>query len=74
MSRLAWSGFNLHVRLLRAKSEYGTNEKDLSFVCSVALFISEKTAKSHVGNILNKLHLADRTQAAVYAWRRGLIE
>jgi DNA-binding NarL/FixJ family response regulator len=39
-----------------------------------ALFISEKTVKSHVGNILSKLHIADRTQAAVYAWRRGLIE
>lgn len=35
---------------------------------------SEKTVKSHVGNILSKLHLADRTQAAVYAWRRGLVE
>lgn len=39
-----------------------------------ALFISEKTVKSHVGNILGKLHLADRTQAAVYAWRSGLVE
>ena len=39
-----------------------------------SLFISEKTVKSHVGNILSKLHLADRTQAAVYAWRRGLVE
>ena len=39
-----------------------------------ALFISEKTVKSHVGNILSKLHLADRTQAAVYAWRSGLID
>lgn len=36
------------------------------------LFISEKTVKSHVSNILSKLHLADRTQAAVYAWRNGL--
>jgi NarL family two-component system response regulator LiaR len=36
------------------------------------LVISEKTVKSHVGNILSKLHLADRTQAAVYAWREGL--
>ena len=36
------------------------------------LFISEKTVKSHVSNILGKLHLADRTQAAVYAWRNGL--
>lgn len=38
------------------------------------LFISEKTVKSHVGNILGKLHLADRTQAAVYAWREGFMK
>lgn len=37
------------------------------------LSISEKTVKSHVGNILSKLHLADRTQAAVYAWREGIV-
>jgi NarL family two-component system response regulator LiaR len=37
------------------------------------LFISEKTVKRHVSNILGKLHLSDRTQAAVYAWRRGLV-
>lgn len=36
------------------------------------LVISEKTVKSHVSNILSKLHLADRTQAAVYAWREGI--
>ncbi len=39
-----------------------------------ALFISEKTVKSHVSNILSKLHLADRTQAAVFAWREGLMK
>lgn len=38
------------------------------------LHISEKTVKRHVSNILSKLHLADRTQAAVYAWRKGLVE
>ena len=37
------------------------------------LIISEKTVKSHVSNILSKLHLADRTQAAVLAWREGLV-
>lgn len=37
------------------------------------LVISEKTVKSHVGNILDKLHVADRTQAAVYAWREGVV-
>lgn len=38
-----------------------------------ALVISEKTVKSHITNILNKLQLADRTQAAVYAWREGIV-
>lgn len=38
------------------------------------LFISEKTVKSHVSNILGKLHLADRTQAAAFAWRSGLLK
>jgi NarL family two-component system response regulator LiaR len=37
------------------------------------LVISEKTVKSHVSNILGKLHLADRTQAAVLAWREGVV-
>jgi len=37
------------------------------------LVLSEKTVKSHVSNILNKLHLADRTQAAVFAWREGVV-
>ena len=41
---------------------------------SERLFISEKTVKSHVSNILSKLHLADRTKAAVYAWKNRLIE
>lgn len=37
------------------------------------LVLSEKTVKSHVSNILSKLHLTDRTQAAVYAWREGVV-
>jgi NarL family two-component system response regulator LiaR len=36
------------------------------------LVISDKTVKTHVSSILGKLHLADRTQAAIYAWRHGL--
>jgi two-component system, NarL family, response regulator LiaR len=40
---------------------------------SARLFISEKTVKSHVSNILSKLHLSDRTQAAVYAWKKGIM-
>jgi len=37
------------------------------------LVISEHTVKGHVSNILSKLHLADRTQAAVFAWREGVV-
>jgi len=37
-----------------------------------ALGVSEKTVKTHVSNILAKLGLADRTQAALYAVRAGL--
>jgi NarL family two-component system response regulator LiaR len=35
--------------------------------------ISKYTVKGHVSNILSKLHLADRTQAAVYAWQQGVV-
>ena len=38
------------------------------------LVISENTVKGHVSNILSKLHLADRTQAAVYAWQKGIVK
>lgn len=36
------------------------------------LVISEATVRTHVSNILGKLHLASRTQAALYALREGL--
>ena len=38
------------------------------------LTISERTVRTHVGNILKKLHLANRTQAALYALREGLTD
>jgi DNA-binding NarL/FixJ family response regulator len=38
------------------------------------LKISERTARTHVSNILAKLDLASRTQAALWAVRRGLVE
>ncbi len=37
------------------------------------LVIGESTVKTHIGNILKKLHLEDRTQAAVYAWKEGIV-
>ncbi|MFW6183829.1 MAG: response regulator [Chloroflexota bacterium] len=39
-----------------------------------ALVVSEHTVRTHVGNILGKLHLANRTQAALYAVREGLVD
>ncbi len=36
------------------------------------LVVSDRTVAKHVGNILDKLHLANRTQAALYALREGV--
>ena len=46
----------------------GQSNKEIA----ATLVISEKTVKNHVSNILRKLELADRTQAAVYALKRGV--
>ena len=37
------------------------------------LVIGESTVKTHISNLLKKLHLDDRTQAAVYAWQQGIV-
>ncbi len=47
----------------------GKNNREIA----ETLVISEKTVKTHITNLLNKLHLTDRTQAAVYAWQEGII-
>jgi NarL family two-component system response regulator LiaR len=47
----------------------GRSNKEISAI----LGISEKTVKTHVSNILDKLHLADRTQAAIYALRERIV-
>jgi len=39
-----------------------------------SLFISENTVKTHLRNIMEKLHLANRSQAAAYAVQRGLVQ
>jgi len=39
-----------------------------------SLFISENTVKTHLRSIMEKLHLANRSQAAAYAIKRGLVQ
>jgi DNA-binding NarL/FixJ family response regulator len=43
-------------------------------VIALELGVAEKTVKTHVSHILAKLDLTDRTQAALYAVRHGLVE
>ncbi len=38
------------------------------------LSVTEKTVKTHVSNVLSKLNVKSRTQAAVYAWQTGLVK
>ncbi|NLY75344.1 MAG: response regulator transcription factor [Firmicutes bacterium] len=47
----------------------GQSNKDIAR----KLFISEKTVKNHVSSILKKMELGDRTQVAVYAYKKGLV-
>jgi DNA-binding NarL/FixJ family response regulator len=42
-------------------------------VIALELGVAEKTVKTHVSHILGKLNLTDRTQAALYAVRHGLV-
>ena len=41
---------------------------------ALELVISERTVKTHISNILSKLHLNDRTQLAIYAIKNGLAD
>ena len=53
--------------MLRLVAEGLTNQE-----IADRLVISERTARNDVGNILSKLHLANRTQAALYAIQQGI--
>ncbi|HYK72024.1 MAG TPA: response regulator transcription factor, partial [Pseudoneobacillus sp.] len=55
--------------VLKCLGEGMTNQE-----ISEELFIGIKTVKTHVSNILSKLSVSDRTQAAVYANRNGILK
>lgn len=57
------------LEVLKCVGEGMTNQE-----ISDALYIGVKTVKTHVSNILSKLEVQDRTQAAVYAHRNGLLK
>jgi NarL family two-component system response regulator LiaR len=68
---------------LLPKTEDPLTERELDVLLCIArgftnqeiantLFISDRTVRTHVSNIFSKLHLANRTQAALYALREGL--
>jgi NarL family two-component system response regulator LiaR len=70
--------------LLRGGSSNDLTERELEVLrqlahgrtnreIAAALTVSEETVKTHVGNILAKLHLAHRTQAVIYALKQGLV-
>uniref|UniRef100_UPI00115503E0 response regulator transcription factor n=1 Tax=Bacillus sp. S1-R5C1-FB TaxID=1973491 RepID=UPI00115503E0 len=47
----------------------GMSNKEIACV----LVITEKAVKAHVSSVLSKLHLSDRTQAALYAVKHGIV-
>ncbi|RIK30890.1 MAG: DNA-binding response regulator [Chloroflexi bacterium] len=55
------------LEVLRCVAQGRTNGEIANELC-----ISERTVGNHIGSILGKLHLANRTQAALYALRTGL--
>jgi two-component system, NarL family, response regulator LiaR len=55
------------VEVLRLVAQGLTNDE-----IAGRLYLSERTVRTHVSHILDKLHLANRTQAALYALREGL--
>jgi len=66
----------VHVDVLTARENEvlqllakGMSNKEIASV----LVITEKTVKAHMSSILSKLHLSDRTQAALYAVKNGIV-
>lgn len=69
---------------IKPPEDLGLTQREMEIVSYIAcgqsnkdiarkLYISEKTVKNHVSNILKKMELDDRTQVAVYAYKKGLV-
>ncbi|MCR8969642.1 response regulator transcription factor [Facklamia sp. 7083-14-GEN3] len=65
--------------------DYDLNDKELEIICWIAkglnnaeiaekMFLSKGTIKNNVSYILNKLELRDRTQLAIFAFEKGLVD
>ncbi|MBI2320913.1 MAG: response regulator transcription factor, partial [Chloroflexi bacterium] len=57
------------MEVLRSMAQ-GARNKDIA----TQLCITERTVKTHMSNILSKLQMSDRTQAALYAIRQGVVK
>jgi DNA-binding NarL/FixJ family response regulator len=66
--RLAETLTARELEVLRLSAE-GKSNKEIA----AAFHITEKTVKTHVSHLLAKLDLADRTQAAIYAVKNGIV-
>lgn len=79
MTHLSGQNINQHTKLdeLTRREKEVLNElakgKSNKEIAS-ALYITEKTVKTHISNILSKLQLSDRTQAAIYAVKNGYLK
>ena len=74
LSSMRESNTALHSKLTNRELEVlNDGEGKTNNEIAEELFIGIKTVKTHVSNILNKLEVEDRTQAAIYAHRHGLV-
>ncbi|MDD4876697.1 MAG: response regulator transcription factor [Dehalococcoidales bacterium] len=57
------------IEVLQLLAQGATNK-----IIAESLFISENTVKTHLRNIMEKLHLVNRSQAAAYAVNQGIVQ
>lgn len=82
ISRMAEGGGAPHARHAEALSRLTTREREVleqvarglsNAEIATAMFVGDATVKTHVSNVLSKLHLRDRVQAVVFAYEAGLV-